>query len=166
MWFSKVVMIKRIITITLCILLLALVMACGITKDSVIRSTSETHICKSYEKYIHISPDKKRLAYWHWEGDHEKVYLILNDSTSEVYDDLDYSCEFSPDSAQVVYIAKQGDKWLVVIDGTEGNQYDRILYDVAQQYTTKGSINFDLPDVLNYLAEYQGNIYLVEETIE
>ena len=88
--------------------------------------------------------------------------MVVDNAEGKTYDYV-YAPLFSPDSAHVVYIAVRGDKNLVVIDGTEGNKYDKILYDVAQRYTTVGSINFDSPGVLNYLAEnYEGNIYLVE----
>ncbi|HOK09764.1 MAG TPA: hypothetical protein PLJ10_08900, partial [Candidatus Hydrogenedens sp.] len=33
---------------------------------------------------------------------------------------------FSPDSRRVAYSAKRGDKWVVVVDGVEGKEYDGI----------------------------------------
>ncbi len=36
---------------------------------------------------------------------------------------------FSPDSQRVAYVAGAGGKWVVVVDGKEGKQYDRIGLD-------------------------------------
>jgi hypothetical protein len=39
---------------------------------------------------------------------------------------------FSPDSKQILYAAKIGNKWYIVIDGKEEGQYD----DVSRPYFT------------------------------
>ncbi|HEY77836.1 MAG TPA: hypothetical protein G4O09_01845, partial [Dehalococcoidia bacterium] len=67
---------------------------------------------------------------------------------------------FSPDSNRVAYAATDGDKQFVVVDGTEGKQYNVILT------ANGGRINFDSPDSFHYLAFEGDSVYLVEERID
>jgi hypothetical protein len=66
---------------------------------------------------------------------------------------------FSLDSKHLAYAAMAGDKWLVVVDGNEGNRYDSLLAEFG------GRIVFDSPTTLHYLALKGHTIYLVEETL-
>ncbi len=66
------------------------------------------------------------------------------------------SFKVSPDSKRVVYAARVGKKWLVVVNGKEGKRYDGIV----------GKIIFDSSDSLHYLAQKGEAIFLVEERIE
>lgn len=70
------------------------------------------------------------------------------------------SFKVSPDNKRVAYVAKVGDKWFVVVDGEEGDQYDAIVGFGG------GRIIFDSADNLHYLAMKGNKIYLVEETIK
>ncbi len=70
------------------------------------------------------------------------------------------SFKVSPDSKRVAYAAQVGKKWLVVVDGKEGKQYDGIVT------IGGGKIVFDTPTNLHYLALKGDSIYLVEEMIE
>jgi hypothetical protein len=64
----------------------------------------------------------------------------------------------SPDSKQVAYGARVGDKQCVVFDGKEGTLYDSI--------GKGGSIIFDSADSFHYLALKGKDIYLIEERIK
>ncbi len=76
--------------------------------------------------------------------------LIVHIDSSSV---VQGSFKVSPDSKRVAYVAKAGDKWLVVIGGKEGKQYDGIGRD---------SINFS-PDSkrLAYGAFLEGRGFVV-----
>ena len=54
------------------------------------------------------------------EGSEKLVSQI--DSSSWIAESL----EISPDSQRVAYVASVGNKWLVIVDGEEGKQYDGI----------------------------------------
>ncbi len=69
---------------------------------------------------------------------------------------IEESFRVGPDSQRVAYIAQVGSKWLVVVDGVEGKQYDGIMTKTI----------FDSPDSFHYLAGKGNNIYLVEERIK
>jgi len=57
-----------------------------------------------------------------------------------------------------------GDKeGFVVVDGTEGKQYDELM--VGTIVPGRGVIIFDSPDSLHYLALKHNTVYLVEERI-
>ncbi len=56
-------------------------------------------------------------------------------------------------------MAQVGNKWLVVVDGVEGKQYDGIVS------LGGGRIIFDSPDSLHYLALRDNSVYLVEDKI-
>ena len=102
---------------------------------------------------------------------------------------------FSPDGTRLAYLAKQADKWLIVVDGVDGKLYDdirytsltfspdgqHVAYDVKQageefvvvdgvegkQYTSiMGKVIFDSAHNLHYLAQQNTGIYLVEDVIK
>jgi hypothetical protein len=121
-----------------------------------------------------FSPDSRRVAYAanrgrNWlvvvDGAEGKEYDALGqgnfavlDSRREAYATLRANPEmvalediieanrplFSPDSRRIAYWARRGNKWLVVVDGLEGRQYDGFL---------RGSnVVFDGPRSLHALA--------------
>jgi len=69
------------------------------------------------------------------------------------------SLKVSPDSKRVAYVAGVGNKWLVVVDGEEDKQYDGIRAE-------GGTIIFDSPNSLHYLARKGNCFYLVEQRID
>jgi len=70
-----------------------------------------------------------------------------------VYD----SVAVSPDSTRMTYGAVRGDKWLVVVDGAEGKEYDTFL---------RGSrLVFDSPTALHGLAQRASEFFRVEVAI-
>jgi hypothetical protein len=73
---------------------------------------------------------------------------------------IEKSLKVSPDSRRLAYVAWAGDKRFVVVDGKQEKQYDGII--------TKGvgTVIFDFPDSLHYLAIKGKSIYLVEARIE
>ena len=72
---------------------------------------------------------------------------------------LERSLSFSPDSKRVAYIAEDGGKQFVVVDGMEGKRYD-IFFPQSG-----GSVGFDSPDSFHYFALEGNTVYLVEERI-
>ena len=86
-----------------------------------------------------FSPDSGRIAYPAYDG--TKWFVVLDGQEGKRYDYVGtpYSSGrsaaglvgfrrliFSPDSKRLAYGAQVGDKWLVVVDGEEGKQYDEI----------------------------------------
>ena len=108
-----------------------------------------------------FSPDSQRVA---WvvardlEGDgHRSQFLWrvdVDDQEGKVACRSSPSVVFSPDSRRVAYVADLRGS-LVVVDGREGNRYDNI----------QGSIIFDSPDQLHYIARKGNAFYLIEERL-
>ncbi|MFH0870406.1 MAG: hypothetical protein V1866_05110, partial [archaeon] len=67
---------------------------------------------------------------------------------------------FSPDSKRLAYVAKDGDSQLVVVDETEGKQFDNI------SKIKGGHIIFDSNDSFHYLVAQGNVIWLVQEEIQ
>jgi hypothetical protein len=63
----------------------------------------------------------------------------------------------SPDSRRVAYLAVRGGKWLVVVDGAEGNEYDAFLRGTK--------LVFDSPTALHGPAYRAGEFFRVEVEI-
>ena len=59
---------------------------------------------------------------------------------------------FSPDGKRVAYAARKGAKWLVVVDGQQGAEYDEIGV---------GTLVFSPDGVLEYLAIKEGSLYRI-----
>jgi len=75
-----------------------------------------------------ISPDNTRVAYLNQSE--KGVSLIVagpaGKTEGKVYDHV-IGIVFSPDSTRVAYFARSDDKWIAVIDGLEGKQYDSMM---------------------------------------
>ncbi len=74
-----------------------------------------------------FSPDSKQYAYA--AGDGNKQFIVLNGRDLKSYDYV-YTPVFSPNNLRFAYIAAIGQqpsgKQFIVLDGTEGKQYQRI----------------------------------------
>lgn len=113
-----------------------------------------------------ISSDQKHLAYTVKTNQGE--FVMLDGVAGKTYTSIPRlplteagvteQIKFSPDSRRVAYVAGRGKKFLVVVDGKEGSEYDRI--DV-------GAPNFS-PDSrrLAYFAQRGGKTLAVVDGIE
>jgi WD40-like Beta Propeller Repeat len=76
-----------------------------------------------------ISPDSTRMAYLNHS---DKGYSLVvagpgRKIEGKTYEDIKDDVIFSPDSTRVAYKARTGDKWIAIVDSSEGKQYDEIL---------------------------------------
>ena len=69
------------------------------------------------------SPDGRRVAYAAIAGRVEGV-MVVDGVKGKQYGTIASPPVFSPDSQRVAYVAGEGDKRFVVIDGQEGKRYD------------------------------------------
>jgi len=134
-----------------------------------------------------FSPDSKRMAYVAQtlrrmpNGEWRQTSFVVVDGKEEKKYSIAPGCPpiFSPDSKRLAYAAEVGGrnpKWFVVVDGEEGRRHDSWLegkggerYHVTHSRRFAfllGTIVFDSPDRLHYLAQKRTRIYLVEETIK
>ena len=62
------------------------------------------------------------------QGHKGKIRLVTKEVSLGMADPgiIDTSLMVSPDSRRLAYLAQHGDKWLVVVDGQEGKEYDGI----------------------------------------
>ena len=92
-----------------------------------------------------------------------KKFVVVDGKEGKRYDHIGDNCfytdapVFSPDSKHFAYAAQEKDKWIVVTDNVEIQQYDWIL---------RGRLTFNLLDTLHYLAKKGNKIYLVEQKIQ
>jgi hypothetical protein len=115
-----------------------------------------------------FSPDSKRLAYVAQRlsrmpnGESRQTLFLVVDGKEEKKYSIARGCTpvFSPDSKRLAYAARMGNKSFVLVDGKRGKRYDRIFTPAG------GTIIFDSPDRLHYLAMRGNRIYSVEETIK
>jgi hypothetical protein len=85
--------------------------------------------------------------------------MVIDGKEEGPYDNVGPTIIFSPDSKHVAYEAQLGDKWCMVVNGTQGKKYDSII-------SSQGAhITFDSPTTFQYLAARDTNIYLVKEKI-
>ncbi|MGE5583332.1 MAG: hypothetical protein ACM3X9_12460 [Bacillota bacterium] len=83
----------------------------------------------SNRSYLHIkdlqfSPDSSKMGYLAQRPD-EKWVAVINQTESLPYDSIKWLV-FSPDSRHIAFSASKDEKEFVVIDGKEGNQYNKI----------------------------------------
>jgi hypothetical protein len=69
------------------------------------------------------------------------------------------SLTVSPDGRRVAYMDKESGTQFVVVDGTEGKQYNVIIT------ANGGGISFDSSNSFHYLAFKGDSVYLVEERV-
>jgi len=97
-----------------------------------------------------FSPDGKRLACAVAKPDRSACLLVDGKRGSD-YDAL--GCfEFSPDGKHTAFTAKKGDKNLVVVDGVERGEYDRVP--AGPVFRSDGSLEF--------LAANKPSLYRIE----
>jgi Tol biopolymer transport system component len=113
-----------------------------------------------------ISSDQKHIAYTVKTNDGE--FVMVDGVAGKTYTSIPrvvlteagikQQIEFSPDGRRVAYVAGRGKKFLVVVDGKEGPEYDRIGV---------GAPSFS-PDSrrLAYFAERGGKTFAVVDGIE
>jgi hypothetical protein len=78
---------------------------------------------------------------------------VVDGRLSEEYVDFDIGPTFSPDSKHVAYEAKKGEKYLTVLDGRPGTEYDEIF---------GYSLTFNPDGTLEYLAAKDKSLYRVK----
>jgi Tol biopolymer transport system component len=110
-----------------------------------------------------FSPDSRRLAYVAMNavaGRAGDYFVILDGEKGKSYNSI-RSLAFSPDSKQVFYIAQRADKWLLVVDGKEGKEYDNFGGEYGK------SIIFS-PDGgrIAYVAQRSGKWFVVVDNEE
>lgn len=127
---------------------------------------------KSYYRVrgLAFSPDSKRVAYA--ASSNGKWFVVVNGVKGKEYDDIAGNIVFSPDSKHIAYAAKKNSKWFIVINNTEGKAYKLIfgkIYGTSNRMwssTSPGSLHFDSPKGLHYLAIKNSNrVYLVAEKL-
>ncbi|MFH1031216.1 MAG: hypothetical protein V1767_01395 [Chloroflexota bacterium] len=120
-----------------------------------------------------LSPDGKRVAYLKSSSalsGRPMVRMYIDGKKTKRYDGL--GCPvFSLDSKHLAYAAYFHDTkgWFVVVDGTEGKGYDRLLtpgYTNLASMGSSGTVLFDSPNSIHYAAQSGSSIYWVEETIK
>jgi Tol biopolymer transport system component len=74
------------------------------------------------------SPDSKRFAYTARDDDTRKYFVFLDGVRSKPYDQIVFgkNLVFSADGQRLAYTVSRGGKQFVVVDGSEGMQYDSI----------------------------------------
>lgn len=123
---------------------------------------------RKYERILGppvFSPDSSRVAYWATSGKKctavvdgvegkEYDLTIIRDKHGTGFGTFIQPLVFSPDSRHAAYVAKQGKRLHVVIDGEESRDYDRVV---------RGSdITFDAPDRLHFVAQRDREVFRVE----
>ncbi len=116
---------------------------------------------KAYEVagLVNFYPGTNRIVYLASE---KEKFMLVDEAGKETkpYDAIDTSIAFSPESNRLAFIATQGDKQFVVIDGIDGEPFDRILF---QGFET---IRFTGESELDYLAVRNNDLFLVHEAIQ
>ena len=102
---------------------------------------------------ITYSPDGRRLAYG-VNDDNNKWYMVVEESKSSPWDDIGNPA-FSPNSRHMAYMALQGKKWRLIVDGKEkGPAYDAFPADA--------NVIFDSDTSLHTIAARDGKFYRLE----
>jgi Tol biopolymer transport system component len=114
-----------------------------------------------------FSLDSKYVGYVVVMGN--KSWMVVNEAEGKHYDELrketiggrnykwDKSFVFSPDG-KIAYWAKQGDKWMVVVEGVEGKGY--------RGYPVDGRLVFENPNLLSFVAFRDMTMFRVEIEIK
>lgn len=129
---------------------------------------------KPGNRYRHVndltfSPDNNRFGYIATRG--EQQFVVVDGVEGKPYD-LVHDLVFSPDSRSVAYTAytKKYKRWFVVVNEHEGMPADNIFSRGMRVGThvarlEYGSLRFDAPDRLRYLAVRGGKIVSVQEKL-
>ena len=105
-----------------------------------------------------FSPDGK-AAYVAKRGDN---YVLFEGGTIAVSSKMPFSeVAYSADGGVRAYTAKAGEKFMVVLDGKDGLEYDRIISSVKNGKPT--GIVFDGPRSLHFIAINGRNVFFVEQ---
>ena len=131
----------------------------------IVKYDGHMYLVHDSEKYLNynniktdslvFSPDGKRLAYIVNES--SNVYFVAINGVRQYGKNLadikSKSLIFSPDSQHLMFIGKDFERWFVVVDNKEGQQFDEIF---------ENSFVFS-PDSrhIAYLAKYFDKIYVV-----
>jgi hypothetical protein len=130
------------------------------------KEITEGTVCR-----LMFSPDSKRLAYIESKSEWrpgENYRIIVDRKKGEKYEDI-RDIIFSPDSKHIIYINLYGGKMFVVVDKTEGKDYDFLSFTGVTPSAEDLDINrivFDSADKFHYLVKKGDGIYLVEETLK
>lgn len=135
------------------------------------RIVKETLLChanlKREDPYLvenatfHFNPNGREIVILEIENGKKRVRI--NDQPGKWYDDIDFDgLLFSSDGRHMVYIAQQGERWCVVLDGVESRFYD----EVAIAFAEVESVTYDLafsPDNTRfiYVAKEDGKWFTV-----
>lgn len=107
-----------------------------------------------------FSGDGKRVLYLADLSAEGPTVLVNGGQEGKQYEGIEEDLYFSPTGQRVAMVTFAKDKDMVVVDGVEGNQYDTIIT------LGGGKIAFDDEDRWHYLAVKDGELLLVEETID
>lgn len=118
---------------------------------------------------VAFSPDRKRTGYIATRD--EQQFVVVDGVEGKPYN-LVHDLVFSPDSRSVAYTAytKKYKRWFVVVNEHEGMPADNIFSRGMQVGThvarlEYGSLRFDAPEKLRYLAVRGGKIISVQEKL-
>ncbi|WP_254507962.1 hypothetical protein [Anatilimnocola floriformis] len=104
-----------------------------------------------------FTPDSKRLVYLADLSDDGPMLVVDGGKEGKAYDAIQEQLYLSP-AGRVAMVAHEGEQQLVVVDGVEGNRYDRVLT------LGGGKVTFTDENHWHYLAVKNGELLLVEES--
>jgi len=107
-----------------------------------------------------FSPDSRNTAFVACSGNRPGYFLVVDGTEGESYSHIYQQPVFSPDSRKIAYAVQNAGSEMVVVNGTEGKHYNRIIGGIMGS-----ALTFDSPDSLHYLAQSGNDIYLVEQRI-
>jgi Tol biopolymer transport system component len=115
-----------------------------------------------YEKISKVifSPDSKRFAFLAMKDG--QSYIVLDGVELGPYELAGFPI-FSPDSQRLAYAVREGEERFIMVDDRKSRSYDRILD--FDNHSGMGII-FDDDDLIRYLVLIEGDIHIVEETID
>jgi Tol biopolymer transport system component len=103
-----------------------------------------------------FSPDSRSTAFVARSGTRPGYFLVIDGTEGKAYPHIYQQPVFSPDSRKIAYAVQNAGSEMVVVNGTEGEHYNRIIGGILGS-----SLTFDSPDSLHYLAQSGNDIYLV-----
>jgi dipeptidyl aminopeptidase/acylaminoacyl peptidase len=111
-----------------------------------------------------FSPDSRRVAYvaapgprrWFGRDDGIPGRIVLDGQEGPLYDEIS-PAQFSADSEHTAYVVRKGERFLVVLNGKEGEPFDRIDYR-TMRFSPAGRR-------LAYIAEEKGKAILIVDGV-